>query len=202
MSPLYNEQIPNPSYLVPPKLPTIQNAKAIDPLTPIEQYPPNTAPYSSYPQPPLNYQYFRQLDKNVQINKHNYLVDGGYYKLFPNGYITPGWKNILKPIDLTYPRYIPPLYGPQFPWGLGNNPLSYGIESSFYQTDFKTFGPYIHHSLAPSLPLNLHSFSEIALSNYFKNIPFIKNGSINVFPKLVKNQSTFNSYNRIGRYIP
>jgi hypothetical protein len=204
LSPLYNDPIPNPYYVVPKKSDPVDFAEATDPLLPLEQIPKftgNYSNYSNYAKPPEKYDILRKLDKNVQINKHKYLVDGSQYKLFENGYLSPNTRNILKPKKLLYPDYEPPPYDKGYAWN-HNNPISNGYLSSLKQTDFKTFGCYIHHSIISPLPKNLYTYSEEQLSKKILSLPMIKNGTINIFPKLLKNQILFNFYNRDGRYIP
>lgn len=117
------------------------------------------------------------------------------YKIDPDGYIDePGGlqeKSPLQPTNLIFSE---------------NNKISNAVPSWYNAvTDFKTFGCYIHHDIPAGLPQNLHTYNEFALFQFFQSRPMISNGSINVFPKLVKNQFTVsnNVYERKFRnYLP
>ena len=191
---LLTDPIPNRNYVVPQVL-RVPYAGSTDPLTPVETIAYNSrGNYNSYV---AHHKFLRQLEKNVIINRHSFYTP---YRLAPNVIINNTWRNILKPIGLTYPQYLPTnTYSTA--WTKANNPLSYGVESSLYQVDFETFGCYIHHNLSAKLPVNLYAMTGDQIYNIFKKRPFIQNGSINVFPKLLKNQIQYNQYYR-GGYLP
>lgn len=166
--------------------------------------------YPSYPTRTLLGQIFQGLATGSII----YATQWQYSKtMTQTGYIDPNNnlnKHILKPSlvgdYLQYPKYTVPNTRPgSMAWNGGfasNNPLSNSVDTAYGSySDFKTFGCYIHHYSSPGLPPALHANTPESLYTFFKNRPIIQGGSLNLYPRLEKNDFKFNFYVR-DRYLP